>query len=79
MKQVVVVSVVLLALLHQDFWWWDSRALVFDFMPIGLAWHALISLAAAIVWWLAVVYCWPDALDEELPDDAQAVRPQEVH
>lgn len=58
----VVGLLVLLCVVHQDFWWWDSRQLVFGFIPIGLAWHALISVAASIVWYLATVHCWPRAL-----------------
>ena len=40
--------VVVLALLHQDFWFWDDPTLVFDFMPVGLFYHALYSIAASI-------------------------------
>jgi hypothetical protein len=67
MKRLVFGSIIALAVLHQDFWWWDnSDWLVFGFMPIGLAYHALISMAAAFLWALAVKYCWP--LDVEIPD-----------
>ncbi len=60
MRSVAIMLIVLLIVLHQDFWWWeDTRPLVFGFIPIGLAWHALISIAAAGVWALTVRYCWP--------------------
>jgi hypothetical protein len=78
-KKSIVVAIILLAVLHQDFWWWDSRALVFGFMPVGLAWHAFVSLAAATIWLLAVVFCWPHELDEETPAEVQPGRTQEVH
>lgn len=52
-----------LALLHQDCWWWDSRTLVFGFLPIGLAYHAGFSLAAAALWALACRWAWPDAIE----------------
>jgi hypothetical protein len=55
---------VLLLIAHQDFWWWDdSETLVFDFIPIGLAYHACVSVAAAILWALAVRYCWPATVE----------------
>lgn len=64
MRRVTILLVVLLIVVHQDFWWWDAtRPLVFGFIPIGLAWHALISVAAAGVWALAVKYCWPGDLE----------------
>lgn len=71
MKQIVYGLLVLLAIFHQDFWWWDDvEPLVLGFIPIGLAYHALISVAAGVLWALAVRYCWPadadvaDAIDE---------------
>lgn len=48
-----------LFILHQDFWLWDSRTLVLGFMPIGLFYHAMFSIAAAAVWALAVKFAWP--------------------
>lgn len=64
MKHVTIALIIVLIVLHQDFWWWDDvEPLVFGFIPIGLAWHAGISLAAALVWWLAVKYCWPRDLE----------------
>jgi len=69
-KYVVIGSIVLLAILHHDSWWWEAKEpLVFGFVPIGLAWHALISLAAAGVGLVAVKTCWPDHLDDETSSD----------
>ncbi len=66
MKQLVFGSIVLLAVLHQDFWWWDTAdPLLFGFVPIGLSYHAAISVAAAVLWALAVKYCWPVGLDDD--------------
>jgi hypothetical protein len=55
--------VVLLLIVHQDNWLWDNPELVFGFMPIGLLYHAGISLAAAITWFLAIRLIWPTDLD----------------
>jgi len=69
-KIVVIGLIVLLAIVHHDFWWWDAKEpLVFGFIPIGLAWHAFISIAAGIVGAIAVKYCWPEHLDEEHADE----------
>ena len=67
MKGFVILLLIVLGVLHHDVWWWGDTTVVFGFMPIGLAWHAGISLAAALVWWLAVAFCWPDGLDSDEP------------
>ncbi len=59
MKQFVWCLVILLAIVHQDVWFWNDSTLVFGFMPIGLLFHAGISLAAGITWFLATKFCWP--------------------
>ena len=51
--------VLLLIILHQDLWFWNSKTLVFGIMPIGLFFHALISLAAGSTWFLATKIAWP--------------------
>jgi len=64
-KRVIVVLAILLAILHQDFWFWTDRTLVFGFMPIGLAYHALFSILTSALWALAVVYAWPTTVADE--------------
>lgn len=56
--------VVLLAILHYDFWNWDDRTLVFGFMPVGLYFQALISIGAAVTWALVVKFAWPTHIEE---------------
>ena len=63
MKYLVWGLVILLIILHQDDWNWSNKTLVFGFMPITLLYHAGISIAAGVTWWLATKFCWP--LDEE--------------
>jgi hypothetical protein len=66
-KRLVIALLVLLAILHQDFWLWDRiDPLVFGFIPVGLAYHIGVSLAAGVLWALAVHYCWP--ADVDVPD-----------
>ena len=57
-------AVAALYLLHQDYWFWDSaRPLVFGFLPIGLFYHAVYSLAVAVLMWALVHYAWPAHLE----------------
>ncbi|TWT58767.1 hypothetical protein KOR42_21530 [Thalassoglobus neptunius] len=63
MKLVVWGLVVLLIIIHQDFWLWDDPTLLAGFFPIGLAYHFGISLAAAFTWYLATLFCWPVELE----------------
>jgi hypothetical protein len=63
----LVLAVILLYVLHQDFWLWRSaRPLIFGFMPIGLFYHACFSVAAALLMWLLVRFAWPGHLEEEV-------------
>ncbi|MAG63401.1 hypothetical protein CMO84_07760 [Candidatus Woesearchaeota archaeon] len=55
--------VVVLAVLHQDVWNWDSKALVLGFIPVGLAYHALYSVAAALMWMAALRWAWPSGVE----------------
>lgn len=67
MKFLAVAMVMFLAMIHQDFWNWHRiEPLIFGFIPVGLAWHVMISLLAAVLSAFIVRYCWPpfvDALD----------------
>ncbi len=55
--------ILLLAILHWDFWFWSDRTLLFGFMPIGLAYQAGISLAAALGWAMVIKYAWPSDVE----------------
>lgn len=71
MKRVVYGLIILLAIFHQDFWWWnDSETVVFGFLPIGLAFHAVVSILAAVLWGMAVAFCWPSELEKTLGPEA---------
>ena len=59
------IALLALVILHHDWWFWDDGRLLFGFLPIGLGYHALISLAAAGLWaWAAF-----DALSEYFADN----------
>lgn len=79
MRKLIYGLIVLLCVIHQDFWFWDTpRPLVFGFIPIGLAYQAGISLAAGVLWALAVKYCWPKDVDV-FDDDVVAGGPEGGH
>ena len=56
--------ILFLGIVHFDFWWWDSDTLVFGFVPLALAFHALISILAAASWAMVVLWDWPDQIEE---------------
>ena len=60
-------AVVTLYALHQDVWFWrTARPLTFGFIPVGLAYHALFSIAAALLMALLVRVAWPARLEAEV-------------
>jgi hypothetical protein len=65
-RALLVLAVAVLYVLHQDIWFWrTARPLVFGFVPIGLAYHAAFSIAAAVLLGLLVTYAWPSHLEDE--------------
>jgi hypothetical protein len=70
MKYLVWTLVVLLLIFHQDEWFfnfWRSPDLIFGFMPKTLLYHAGISAAAGLTWFLATLYAWPKPLQQAAP------------
>ena len=66
-RKLLVVVVLVLYVLHQDFWFWrTAHPLVFGFVPIGLFYQACFSVAASLVMWLLVKYAWPSHLEREV-------------
>ena len=65
MRWIAVAAVILLYVLHQDVWFWrEARPLVFGFLPIGLFYHAVFTLASSAVLSLLVAVAWPSHLEE---------------
>ena len=66
-RALLVLAFITLYGLHQDVWFWrTARPLVFGFVPIGLFYHALFSVAATLFMWLLVEHAWPAHLEEEV-------------
>lgn len=64
MRALIFGLIVLLSVAHQDFWWrYDHQTLVLGFIPLTLAYHIGVSIAASVLWGLACVYCWPRGAD----------------
>jgi hypothetical protein len=64
-KPLLVLLVLAVYVLHQDFWnWKKTEPLVFGFLPIGLAYHAGYSVLAALLMWVLVRFAWPKELDD---------------
>jgi hypothetical protein len=68
LKLPLAALIALLALLHQDFWWWDDPTPILGFLPMGLAWHVLLSILSGVLsgaaWWLVTRWSWPEDLEE---------------
>ena len=75
-KKIIIILAVILGVLHQDFWNWDDSSLVLGFMPIGLFYHAMYSLAAALLWAFAIKYAWPSKL-VEWAEEEDGYKPEE--
>ncbi len=64
MPRSLLAMILILLVLHQDNWFWTDGTLVFGFMPIGLFYHACLSVAAGATWFWAIKYCWPVGLED---------------
>ena len=67
----LALAVVSLYVLHQDIWFWNTaRPLVFGFLPVGLFYHAVYSVAVAVLMLVLVSYAWPTTLEREVDGDS---------
>lgn len=58
-KTFVIIYMLVLFVLHQDFWLKDNPSLVFGVLPATLAYHMLFTALATFGWFLAVKFAWP--------------------
>ena len=60
----LALMVIVLYVLHQDIWFWRTATpTVFGFLPIGLFYHVVYTLAICLVMWLLVKFAWPSQLE----------------
>lgn len=64
--------VLLLVILHQDNWLWNNDYLVLGFIPIGLFFHACLSVAASATWFLATRIAWPADVEDVSSEPTEA-------
>lgn len=64
MKIILYAALVLLYLLHNDLWLWDDGRIVAG-LPVGLLYHLLYCLAAALLMGALVRWAWPAGLDDD--------------
>jgi hypothetical protein len=65
MKVLLALAVLVVIVLHQDVWFWKDKTLVFGFLPVGLAYHAVYCLLASLTLWALVRFAWPARLEED--------------
>lgn len=57
-------ALVLLFALHQDLWLWFDPRIVLG-LPVGLTYHVVYCLAAALLLALAVRFAWPEGVESQ--------------
>jgi hypothetical protein len=65
-RSLLVIAIIALYLLHQDFWFWREAApIVLGFLPVGLFYHICYTLVISVLMWLLVKQAWPSHLEDE--------------
>lgn len=65
-RLLLILAVTALYLLHQDFWnWRTAKPLMFGFLPAGMSYHAIYTIAVSLVMALIVRAAWPSHLEDE--------------
>lgn len=70
MKWFLYLATIVLIVLHQD--WWNRSKVDprwVGFLPVGLWYHALYCVAAAVLLWLFVRFAWPSHLENVERED----------
>ncbi len=74
-RSLLVVAIIALYLLHQDFWFWRATTpIVLGFLPIGLFYHVCYTLVISALMWALVRYAWPSHLEEQA--ERESANPQ---
>ena len=61
---ILIVAIIVMAILHQDFWLWENTSLVFGFIPVGLFYHICYSIAASLLAVVTIIFFWPQDVEE---------------
>jgi hypothetical protein len=80
-RTLLVIAVVVVYVLHQDFWFWRTARIFgvipFGFLPVGLFYHACFAVLASLLMWLLVKYAWPSHLEQEIESGPSAREEEE--
>lgn len=61
-NRLTLALIIILVVLHQDFFFADDATLLFGFLPIGLAYHSLYCVAVSVMWLVVIRFEWPTNL-----------------
>ncbi len=76
-KALLACLVVVLYVLHQDYWnWRTSDPVVLGIFPIGLFYHMVYTLVVSLVMWLLVKLAWPGHLEVEAGESSSEGGPR---
>lgn len=68
----LLVLILLVVILRHDYWQWNTPGyLLLGFLPVGLWWQAMVSIAAAVMMGILVRVAWPQNLQDSSPDSAR--------
>ena len=80
MKWVLFLLTIALIVLHQDFWNWHKvEPTWLGFLPVGLWYHALYCVAAAILLWMFAAFAWPKEIENVQREVPGPVEPPTGH
>ena len=57
LRWVLYSVLIVLFILHNDFWFWETPQLVFG-LPVGLLYHIVFCLAASLLMFSLVKFVW---------------------
>ena len=60
-RRLLLAALLLVFVLHNDFWQWDDATPLWG-LPVGLTYHIVYCLVAALLMWLLVRFAWPEEL-----------------
>ena len=79
MKWLLTLLVIAVYILHQDFWNWTDKTLVFGVLPMGLAYHAGFAIVCAIMMAVLVKFAWPAHLENEISEEMLNAGQEDTH
>jgi hypothetical protein len=71
MSYFIWILIALLTVAHQIDWGFEAEPLFGGVVPAGLMFHAVLSVAASFLWFLAVTFCWPSDAEVDVPASAR--------